>query len=68
MFLADNGRAASFAQVGIGGLAVGVPGVLRMLELAHREHGQLPWAKLFEPAIALAERRLRGLGPRSTRC
>ena len=55
MFLAENGRAASFASVGIGGLAVGVPGVMRMLELAHREHGRLPWAKLFEPALELAD-------------
>jgi gamma-glutamyltranspeptidase/glutathione hydrolase len=55
MFLNANGRAESFANVGAGGLAVGVPGALRMLELAHREHGRLPWAKLFEPAIALAD-------------
>jgi gamma-glutamyltranspeptidase/glutathione hydrolase len=35
---------------------VGVPAVMRMLELAHRDHGRLPWAALFAPAIELAER------------
>jgi gamma-glutamyltranspeptidase/glutathione hydrolase len=55
MFLNQNGRPAGFGVVGVGGLAVGVPGVMRMLELAHREHGRLPWARLFEPAIELAE-------------
>ena len=37
------------------GRSVGVPGVLRMLEAAHRRHGRAEWAKLFEPAIRLAE-------------
>jgi gamma-glutamyltranspeptidase/glutathione hydrolase len=55
MFLDSAGRPESFANVGVGGLAVGVPGALRMLEIAHREHGRLPWARLFDPAIALAE-------------
>ncbi|HZF28128.1 MAG TPA: gamma-glutamyltransferase [Gammaproteobacteria bacterium] len=55
MFLADNGRAASFGNVGVGGLGVGVPGVLRMLELAHREHGRLPWKDLSAPALKLAD-------------
>src|SRR5688572_26310432 len=56
MFLGANGRPESFANAGVGGLAVGVPGALRMLELAHREHGRLPWADLFAPAIELAEK------------
>jgi gamma-glutamyltranspeptidase/glutathione hydrolase len=55
MFM-SNGRPEGFGAVGVGGLAVGVPGVMRMLELAHRDHGRLPWARLFEPAIELAER------------
>ena len=55
MFLDDRGMPASFREIGSGGLPVGVPGVMRMLELAHRDHGRLDWAELFEPAIELAE-------------
>ncbi|WP_317201444.1 gamma-glutamyltransferase [Janthinobacterium sp.] len=39
----------------VGGRSVGAPGVLRMLEMAHREHGRLAWASLFGPALKLAE-------------
>ncbi len=55
MFLDSNGREASFPSVAAGGLAVGVPGAMRMLERAHRDHGRLPWAELFVPAMELAE-------------
>ena len=38
------------------GLSVGIPGVVAMLELAHKKYGKLPWATLFQPAIDLAEK------------
>ncbi|MEI6483100.1 MAG: gamma-glutamyltransferase family protein [Betaproteobacteria bacterium] len=50
-----NGKAQSFNDVVTGGRAVGVPGLLRMLALAHKQHGKLPWAALFKPAIQIAE-------------
>jgi len=36
------------------GRSVGVPGLVAMLEMAHRRHGARPWSSLFLPAIALA--------------
>ncbi len=56
MFLDGHGKPRAFAEVVAGGLSVGVPGLLRFLEMAHKDHGRLPWAKLFEPAIELAEK------------
>jgi len=55
LFLQGDGQPMPFTQAQIGGRSVGTPGVLRALELAHRKHGRLPWAQLFEPAIHLAE-------------
>ena len=54
MFRLEGGQ-GGFARLNFGGLPVGVPGVMRLLELAHRDHGRLPWADLFVPAIELAE-------------
>jgi gamma-glutamyltranspeptidase/glutathione hydrolase len=55
LFLLADGKPMPFPQAVVGGRSVGVPGVVRMLEQAHRAHGKLPWARLFEPAIRLAE-------------
>ncbi|ORX34374.1 putative gamma-glutamyltranspeptidase 1 precursor [Kockovaella imperatae] len=39
-----------------GGLAIGVPGELRGLEMAHEMYGTLPWEELVMPVAELAKR------------
>ena len=53
-FADSLGRPMDRYEAIVSGLAVGTPGALRALELAHRRHGRLSWAQLFQPAIALA--------------
>ncbi|HTL25755.1 MAG TPA: gamma-glutamyltransferase, partial [Burkholderiales bacterium] len=71
-FLDPSGNALPREVAVESGRSVGVPGAVRMLELAHRRHGRLPWRRLFEPAIRLAEsgfamsRRLNALLERET--
>lgn len=55
MFLDASGRPLSFLDAQASGLATGVPLLVPMLKLAHDDHGRLPWARLFEPAIRLAD-------------
>ena len=54
-FLKENGEPMGFYDAVAGGLSVGVPGVVRMLGLAHEEHGALDWDGLFASTIALSE-------------
>jgi gamma-glutamyltranspeptidase/glutathione hydrolase len=54
LLLNAEGKPLAFHAAVVGGRSVGAPGVLRMLAQAHAQHGKLPWAKLFEPAITLA--------------
>jgi gamma-glutamyltranspeptidase/glutathione hydrolase len=54
LWLDAQGQPRPFFEAVVGGRSVGVPGLVRMLEQAHARHGRLPWARLFEPAIALA--------------
>jgi gamma-glutamyltranspeptidase/glutathione hydrolase len=54
-FLDRRGNPEELMLAVASGRAVGVPGVPGLLERLHREHGRLPWGRLFEPAIRLAE-------------
>jgi gamma-glutamyltranspeptidase/glutathione hydrolase len=49
-----EGKPRPFDEAVFGGLSVGVPGALRLLETLHKAHGRLAWPKLFAPAIKLA--------------
>lgn len=62
MFLQD-GKALPFELAQASGKSIGTPALIPMLKLVHEQHGKLPWAKLFEPAIRLAENGF-AVGPR----
>ena len=63
MFIGSDGKALNFDDAVLSGHSVGVPGAVRMLEAAHQQHGRLPWAQLWVPAITLAEQGFR-ISPR----
>ncbi len=54
-FLKGDGSSIGYLNAKNSGLSTGVPGVVAMLEMAHIDHGKLPWGAQFDYAIELAE-------------
>ena len=56
LFVDEDGKPMNFFDAAVGGRAVCVPGLVRMMEMMHRMYGDLSWRELFYPAIQIAER------------
>jgi gamma-glutamyltranspeptidase/glutathione hydrolase len=55
MFLDAAGKPLPFREAVLSGRATGVPGAVKMLAMAHGEHGRLPWGTLFGDAERTAD-------------
>jgi gamma-glutamyltranspeptidase / glutathione hydrolase len=55
MFLDADGTPLPYRDAVTSGRATGAPGAVAMLGAAHARHGRLPWSRLFEGTIRLAE-------------
>jgi gamma-glutamyltranspeptidase/glutathione hydrolase len=54
MYLDSDGNPIAESST-VGARAAGVPGTVAGLALAHQKYGKLPWKRLLQPAIRLAE-------------
>lgn len=55
VFLNEDGSARDFFEALAGGVSVGVPGLIKMLEHVHKDFGKLAWSELFTEAIRLSK-------------
>lgn len=54
-FLDKKNHPFKFIEAVVGGKSVGVPGVVALLEKAHKKWGKIKWSELFTDGIELAE-------------
>jgi gamma-glutamyltranspeptidase / glutathione hydrolase len=54
LFLDEEGKPLPFWTAVKSGRSQGVPGAVAMLHAAWQDHGKLPWARAWQPAIKLA--------------
>ena len=67
LFLGPDGKPLKFWDAVVGGRSVGTPGLVRMLELAHKNHGKLEWARPVRAGDRAGRTGLRGLAAPATR-
>lgn len=55
LFQDKNGEPLKFYDAVVGGRSVGTPGTVKLMWDMHQKYGQLDWAELIQPVIALAQ-------------
>lgn len=55
LFFGADSEPLDFWDAVNSGRSIGAPGVARLVAAMHEAHGALPWPRLFEPAIRLAD-------------
>ena len=54
-WISDTDRTEPKPDARASGRSIGVPGILRLLQDVHTEHGKTAWRDLFTPAVTLAD-------------
>jgi gamma-glutamyltranspeptidase/glutathione hydrolase len=56
LFIGADGKPVGIVDAYQGARSIGIPGMVRLMEEAHKADGKLPWASLFAPAIRLSSK------------
>jgi gamma-glutamyltranspeptidase/glutathione hydrolase len=54
-WISDSDRTVPKPDARASGRSIGVPGILRLLQDVHTEHGKTAWRDLFTPAVTMAD-------------